>query len=109
MSLPKSAAVTGKVELSGGWVEVRGLSIAEVRRLYALEGGPQETDPEWIAAATGNTVEEAREWISGALAGDVKRLLGAIWDCSGLGDEARFQGGTRDDAGVPEATQPGGR
>lgn len=100
MSLPASAQITGKVELSGGWVEIRGLSIAEVRRLSAMEGTADETDPHWIAAATGTPLAEVQEWFPTALAGDVKRLLGAIWNCSGLDDGARFPGGTTNDAGV---------
>jgi hypothetical protein len=105
VSLPQSASVAGKVELSGGWVEIRGLSITEVRTLSAMEGDASQTDPHWIAAATGTPLAEVQEWWKTALAGDVKRLLGAIWETSGLGEGARFPGRTTDDAGVPPAAE----
>lgn len=107
MALPRSAHVTGKVELSGGWVEVRGLTIDEVRSCMDVEG-KSESDIAWIAAATDQPVDEVRDWWATALAGDIKRLLGAIWETSGMGEDARFQNGTRGDAGVHEATHDGG-
>jgi hypothetical protein len=107
MALPKSAAVTGKVELSGGWVEVRGLSIDEVRACMDTEGRT-ESDIAWIAAATDTPAEEVADWWKSALAGDIQRLLGAIMETSGMGEGARFRNRTGSDAGDDGAPDNGG-
>lgn len=106
--LPQSKPKTHVVQLSGGPVEVRGLTIEEVRACRQL-GTTEEADAQWIHYATGNPVDHILLWIRGgqdpdgatvvpASAGDVTLLLSAVWDASGMTEAARFQSRAVDDA-----------
>lgn len=108
--LPTSKPSTTTVHLTGGPVQVRGLTIAEIRECRQ-HGTTMEADAAWIHYATGDDPAHILLWIKGgthpetgetvvpALGGDVTRLLYAIWEASGMTEDARFQGGTTDDAG----------
>ena len=89
MSLPKGRISTRKVELSGGEVEIHGLTLAQSRIVGSLDD-----DVERIVAAvsfaTGTDKEEVREWLQTAPAGDATTLLNAITDVSGLSQGAQF-------------------
>lgn len=88
MALPKSNVSTEPVELSGGVVEIRGLSWEEVKSLK----GPG-TNAMTIAWATGNELADAEAWLSdpATIAGDVTKLIEAIMAASGLDEGAQFQ------------------
>lgn len=89
MSLPKGRISTLKVELSGGSVEVRSLTIAQSRIAGNLDG--EESIVAAIHYATGTDKSDVEEWVAEAPAGDVTKLLNAITDVSGLSQGAQFQ------------------
>ena len=87
MSLPLSAHQKQKVKLSGGEAEVRGLTRQEALELYP-EGGEKpsavELEIAMIAAGTGETVKDTRDWYAQAASGDVEALRDAIMGLSGM-------------------------
>lgn len=89
MKLPRGKIDVRTVTLSGGDVEVHGLTIEQSRVAGNLSG----TDS--IAAAISFAIREDKaevlEWLESAPAGDVAKLLNAITDVSGLSAEAQFQ------------------
>lgn len=87
--LPKGRIDTRKVELSGGEVEIHGLTIAQSRIAGTLDG--EESIAAAITFATGTDKAEVVEWLATAPAGDVTKLLNAITDVSGLGPGAQFR------------------
>lgn len=95
--LPFSPPGTRTVKLSGGEVTVRGLTVGQVRTCRKLQG--DASDHLAITMATGTPREEVAAWFDQAPAGDFARLIEAIWDASGLGEGAQFQGAAPDDAG----------
>lgn len=104
--LPASQPPTLKVQLSGGTVEVHGLTIGQIRQVRQVgnTAGADASDVLAIALATDQSVDEVQSWWdSGPLAGDVVRLLDGIQSASGMDAGAGFPRGTRDDAGIPEA------
>lgn len=86
--LPKGRIDTRKVELSGGEVEVHGLTIAQSRIAGTLDG--EDSIAAAISFATGTDKPEVLEWLTTAPAGDVTKLLNAITDISGLSQGAQF-------------------
>lgn len=88
MSLPKGRINTRKVELSGGEVEVRGLTIGQSRIAGDLEGMDRIIAA--ITFATGTDKPEVQAWLEDAPAGDVGKLLDAIREASGLSEGAQF-------------------
>lgn len=87
--LPKGNLATRKVELSGGEVEVHGLSFGQSRIAGELEG--VERIIAAVSFATGTPKEEVEAWLESAPAGDASKLLDAIMDLSGLVQaEAQF-------------------
>lgn len=101
--IPASVGRTLTVTLSGGDVEIRGLTVGEMRgvRDYRVNGVPLssvESDARYIALATGDPIEHVTEWISQASAGDVMRLLAGIYDASGMSEGAQFPGAAAGDA-----------
>lgn len=97
MSLPLSVVLTELVTLSGGTVEIRGLTIGEVRACRKLD--PDPSDQLAISMATGLPLAEAKAWHEQALAGDLIHLIGRIFILSKMEDGAQFQGAAADDAG----------
>lgn len=87
--LPKGRIDTAKVELSGGEVEVRGLTIAQSRMAGNLEG--EESICAAISFATGTEKADVKAWLAEAPAGDVTKLLNAITQVSGLSEGAQFR------------------
>lgn len=73
------------VTLSGGDVEVHGLTMAQVYKATGKSWSAQA-----IAHACDVTVDEANEWIESTPAGDVKLILEAITELSGLDEGAQF-------------------
>lgn len=86
MSLPKGVITTRKVELSGGEVEIRGLTMAQARIAGDLDG--VERIVASIAFATGTDSPDVEAWLDEAPAGDATKLLNAITEVSGLAAEA---------------------
>lgn len=102
MSLPASRPPARTVHLSGGDVEVRGLTVQELRSVRAED--TVHPDVRTIAIATGTGVDEVQAWWdAGPLAGDVGALISAIWTASGLDEGAQFPAGTGNDAGPERA------
>lgn len=87
MALPKGKMTTVTVELSGGTVEVRSLTLAESTEVGKLDG---DKVAHAIAYATGETVEDVQAWLADAPAGDATKLMNAITDVSGLSEGAQF-------------------
>ena len=88
MSLPKGKINTATVELSGGPVEVRGLTLNQSRICGDLEG--MERVVAAIVFATGTDKPEVESWLEDAPAGDPNKLLDAIRVASGLDEGAQF-------------------
>lgn len=86
--LPKGIITTRKVTLSGGEVEIRGLTIEQSRIAGKLDG--TESIAAAISFATGTDKPDVIEWMESAPAGDVATLLNAISDVSGLTKDAQF-------------------
>lgn len=87
--LPKGKMSTRTVELSGGPVEVRSLTIAQSRIAGKLDG--EDSIAAAISFATGTDKSDVLAWLAEAPAGDAKKLLDAITDVSGLSGAAQFQ------------------
>ena len=89
MSLPKGHLATRKVQLSGGEVEVRALTLTQSRIASDLDG--VERIIASIVFATGTDKPEVEAWLDTAPAGDATALLNAIVEVSGLAaQEAQF-------------------
>jgi hypothetical protein len=91
VSLPPSTpAPTTKVELSGGTIELtRGLTWGEVQKIRGMQDGV-DADAFAISLATGLPLDDCHEWCKVSLAGDVEKLMGAIFSMSRVGGAARF-------------------
>lgn len=102
--IPKSHIPTEKVTLSGGEVEVRGLTVNEMEAVRKLSGAAQNILS--IAYSTGFSHVEVRDWYHSdeTSAADVGKLCDAIARLAGLGQDATFPGATRDDAVVQQPT-----
>lgn len=87
--LPKGRIDSRKVELSGGEVEVHGLTIAQSRIAGNLDG--TDSIAAAISFATGTDKPDVVEWLESAPAGDVTKLLNAISEISGLTQGAQFR------------------
>jgi hypothetical protein len=87
--LPRGKIDTRTVTLSGGDVEVHGLTIEQSRIAGTLDG--TDSIAAAISFATRNDKAEVLEWLGSAPAGDVTKLLNAITAVSGLSAEAQFQ------------------
>lgn len=90
MSLPKGKLGVRTIELSGGPVEVRSLTLAQSRIAAKLDG--EESMVAAISFATATDKDEVRAWLEDAPAGDARMLLDAIADVSGLTGAAQFPG-----------------
>lgn len=86
--LPKGRIDTRSVELSGGTVEIHGLTIAQSRMCGRMDN--EEGYAAAISFATGTDKPDVVEWLATAPAGDVTKLLNAITDVSGLSQGAQF-------------------
>lgn len=88
MALPKGKLETRTVELSGGVVEVRSLTLAESKEIGSLDG---DKVARAIAYATGEPEADVVEWLATAPAGDATKLMTAITEVSGLSEAAQFR------------------
>lgn len=88
--LPAGKISTATVELSGGPVEVRSLTLSQSRIAGNLNG--EDRIIAAIVFATGNEKEDVAAWLADAPAGDATKLLNAITEVSGLTEAAQFQG-----------------
>lgn len=94
MALPPVGYIRKTIELSGGPCEVRGLSYSEGQKVKG------EQAVAWsIACGTDTPVAEVKAWLNQAPAGDVQKLMEAITELSGFGEDAQFPDGPGD---VPE-------
>jgi hypothetical protein len=87
--LPKGKTSIRTVELSGGSVEIRSLTLTESRIAGEKEG--EERVVASIAFAAGIHPDDVRAWLTDTPAGDVVKLLNAITSVSGLSGEAQFR------------------
>lgn len=87
--LPKGKIDNRTITLSGGDVQIRGLTLAESRLAGTLTG--EESIATAISFATGEPKADVIEWMGSAPAGDVTTLLTAISEVSGLTKDAQFQ------------------
>lgn len=87
--LPKGRIDTIKVTLSGGEVEIHGLTLAQSRIAGNLGG--EESIVAAISFATGEDKADVAAWLAEAPAGDVTKLLNAITQVSGLAEGAQFR------------------
>ncbi|MDQ2622558.1 MAG: hypothetical protein M3Y45_05905 [Actinomycetota bacterium] len=94
--IPASRVEVEKVTLSGGYVEIRGLTAVEVESVKPLEGRAQNCQS--IAYATGERVEDVTAWYEAASGADVAVLCDAIARLTGLDEGARFPRRTGNDA-----------
>jgi hypothetical protein len=101
--IPKSVIPRETVTLSGGTIDVRGLTVAEMETVRKLDGAAQNVLS--IAYATGNDHDEVKAWYhsEGTSAADVGRLATVIARLSGLDDDAQFPRRTGNDAVVQSA------
>ncbi len=88
MNLPQGVLRTRKVELSGGEVEVRSLTLAQSRIAGALEGEARVVAA--ISFSCALDKEDVKAWMDDAPAGDAIALLNAIMDVSGMTGAAQF-------------------
>lgn len=102
--IPRSNIPTEKVELSGGSVEVRGLTVNQMEAVRKLTGAGQNILS--IAYSTGFPHDDVREWYHSdeTSAADVGILCDAIARLAGLGQDATFPRPTGDDAVVEPAS-----
>ena len=84
MTLPIKPLPTGTVTIEGTDVPIRGLSRTEVVKLQSFEGREDDAEPFVVAAATGVSVDEARQWLGSVDLVTGGRLLVAIFELSGL-------------------------
>ena len=103
MSLPKSIVPAESVQLTGGEVKIRGLSVAEMRHVQMIKD-ETEADVVFIHYATGEDEADVRAWVGTALAGDLQTLVRAIAGLSKLGQDATFPGAAGHDVGAPRTS-----
>lgn len=84
MTLPIKPLPTGTVTIEGTDVPIHGLSRADVMRLRNFKGNEDEAEPFVIAAGTGVSEDEAREWLGSVDLITGGRLLEAIFALTGL-------------------------
>lgn len=101
--LPASVTEEIAVQLSGGEVKVRPLTVREMRRVQAIKD-EETADVVCIAIATGIDESEVRAWIAGATAGDMQKIIKATMHASGIGKDATFPSPTGNDAGTERAS-----
>lgn len=89
MTLPKGRIDVRTVVLSGGDVEVHGLTISQSRIAGKLDG--EDSIASAISFATRTEKADVIDWLATAPAGDVTKLLNAITDVSGLSQGAQFR------------------
>lgn len=92
MSLPASVHERRTVELSGGPITVHGLTMAQSRACRDT-GDEAEADALAIGWGADVTVEDARAWCKEASSADVRLVLDAILELSGLRTGAKFPPG----------------
>lgn len=99
--LPKSKIPTERVELSGGYVDIRGLTVAEYNAVGKLDGSAQNILA--ISYATGEEHDAVKSWYNAetTLAGDVDILCRAIMRLSATDGAAQFPARTSDDVVDP--------
>lgn len=89
MSLPKGRLTSRKVELSGGEVEVHGLSFDQSRIAAELEGVDRIICA--LSFGTGTPKGDVEAWLADAPAGDAYKLLDVIMELSKMAvAEAQF-------------------
>lgn len=86
--LPKSKVPTKLLDFDGEKVSVKGLTRAETVRIGQLaNSAPEYVDTVVIALGCDVTEAEAEEWLKTAALQDTQRLVEAVLELSGLGDE----------------------
>ena len=105
MSLPASnvKARTRTVDLSGGAVEVHGLTLIQTRA--CRDANADEADVLCIAWGTDQPPAEVRAWLTEADPEDARKLLAAVMELSGLIEGAQFPVRPGDDDGLPRPSE----
>lgn len=84
MTLPIKPLPTGTVTIEGTDVPIRGLSRSEVLKLQTFEGNEDEAEPFVVAAGTGVSIDEARQWLGSVDLVTGGLLIVGIFKLSGL-------------------------
>jgi len=84
MVLPIKPLPTGSVTIEGTDVPIRSLSRSEVLRLRTFDGREDDAEPFIVAASTGVTEDEARDWLGSVDVVTGGELVGAILTLTGL-------------------------
>lgn len=102
MALPSSKVKTERVELSGGYVDIRGLSVDEADAVGKLSGAAQNILG--IAYATGESHDAVKAWYHNpeTSASDAVKLAEAVSRLSGLDGAATFPRTKGNDAVVEQ-------
>lgn len=87
MALPKIGLKRKTVEISGYEVEVRSLTVTEIREIMDADN-KDRADAMAIAWGTSSTVEEAEEFLANTGADDAGTLMREILELSGWSAEA---------------------
>lgn len=89
--LPKVTFPTRKLELEGGVVELRALSVHEVRQIQEIDDA-NRSDATGLAISAGVTVDEADEWLSSVPADIAALVVRTILELSGIDEGASKSG-----------------
>lgn len=75
----------------------KSLSLRHLNQVKAMKD-PDEANLLVLSLGYGLERRDAEEWYDEAPAGEIVAAIQAVFDASGLGQAAQFQGGTVDDA-----------
>lgn len=88
MALPRTEHIKETVSLSGGEVEVRGLSRSEALTVAELGDDIQAVEKAVIQYATGTPAKDVDQWYSEAGNDDVEAVVNAVLRLSGMDPES---------------------
>lgn len=83
-TLPTVPLPSDTVDLPGGVVSIHSLSRTEVIHLTTLSDDQPEAEVFIVSKGTGNTEDEAREWLGSVTAKTAETLINAIAVLSGI-------------------------
>lgn len=100
MNLQPSVQTHETVQLSGGSVEVRGLTQSEASHVAKIKD-PDESNVVAFTYAIGDPEDHVRAWYAQASAADAMALMRAINRATGIDEGATFPVATGNDVGTP--------
>lgn len=105
-TLPIKPLPTGTVSIAGTDVPIRAMSRAEVTKFQTFEGREDEAEPFVIAAGTGCTEDEAREFLASTDLVTGGDLLIAIFRLTGLASSDPQTGSTGEGPAERPSSEP---